>query len=140
MNIQLLKEYAKSSKSEHELQCYCVDWFRNKYPEIMIFAIPNGGKRPKKINKYGKKYSSESNKLKKEGVLKGIPDLFVAKSSVFSSGLFIEMKYAKNKLTDEQKEVHKYLQKAGYTVNVCYSLEQFIEAVETYLNNNKNLF
>ena len=55
---------------EHQLQVECVKWFRFQYPKLanLLFAIPNGGLRNIKV----------ATKLKAEGVLAGVPDLFLA--------------------------------------------------------------
>lgn len=58
------------------------------------------------------------------------------------AGLYIEMKYGKNKPTDHQKEWIKALKEQGYKVTVCYSgveatqeLESYLQGVHTILNN-----
>ena len=53
--------------SEETEQTIFVNWFRDNYPECIIFAIPNGGSRNLK----------EAVNLKKSGVLKGTPDLCI---------------------------------------------------------------
>ena len=40
-----------SLPSEHDEQAGFVQWFRAKWPRVMIFAIPNGGKRDIKTAK-----------------------------------------------------------------------------------------
>ena len=77
---------------EDNLQKACVTWFRLQYPDIVIFAIPNGGKRN----------VIEASKLKATGVLPGVADLFVMHSNIvfyentegyiMYHGLFIELK------------------------------------------------
>ena len=54
-----------------------VTWFRSRYPGVLIFAIPNGGKRSIRT----------ALTLKAEGVVPGVPDLFIPEWR-----LFIEMK------------------------------------------------
>lgn len=99
-------------------------WFRYKYPKAILYAIPNGGKRNLR----------EAVRLKASGVLKGVPDLCLAKAASGYHGLYIEMKHGKNKPTDEQDKVIATLKGEGYAVAVCYSLDGFIELVEGYLN------
>ena len=48
----------KTSHSEHSEQVGFVNWFRAKYPKVLIFAIPNGEKRS----------ISVATRLKAEGV------------------------------------------------------------------------
>lgn len=91
--------------SEHEEQKDLVN--RCKQENIFIFAIPNGV--------YLKKDFAQLNKLKAEGLVKGIPDLFVPKYK-----LFIEMKRRQGGVVSkEQLECHERLRNYGYTVVVA---------------------
>ena len=95
--------------SEHLEQAHLVMWFRRTYPDILIFAIPNGGMRSK----------SQAMKLKVEGVVPGIPDLFVPEWK-----LWIEMKKVKGgKISPEQQNMIDYLQSVGYSVIVGLGAE-----------------
>jgi hypothetical protein len=95
--------------SEHLEQARLVMWFRQTYPDTLIFAIPNGGLRSK----------SQAMQLKVEGVVPGIPDLFIPAWRVW-----IEMKKTKGgKVSNEQKEMIKYLQSVGYHVIVGFGAE-----------------
>ena len=60
----------KASASEHDLQVSCVNEFRLRNPRLrdLMIAIPNGGQRKNGI----------AGKLKAEGVVAGVPDLFFA--------------------------------------------------------------
>lgn len=110
---------------EHQLQCECIKWFRYQYNEYkdLLFAIPNGGKRNLQV----------AIKLKREGVISGVPDLFLAKPTKIYSGLFIEMKFGKNKPTENQIYQMELFKQNGYRVEVCYSFEQFVELIENYI-------
>lgn len=105
--------------SEHIEQVNFVKWFRLQYPSIMIFAIPNGGAR----------HAIVGAKLKAEGVLAGVPDLFVP-----SCNLWIEMKRVKaSYATPAQKDVHDYLLSVGHTVIIGYGAGDAIEKVSKFL-------
>ncbi len=68
----------------------------------MIFAIPNGEKRAISVAK----------RLKAEGVVRGVPDLYVP-----AWKLWIEMKRASGgRLSPDQKEMINYLESIGNTV------------------------
>lgn len=86
-----------------------MDWFRATFPSILIYAIPNGGKRS----------ITEAKRLKAEGVVPGIPDLHVP-----AWKLRIEMKRQKGgRVSTEQAEVIDYLQTVGDTCLVCAGFE-----------------
>ena len=92
----------KISPSEHSEQVGFINWFRAKYPDVLIFAIPNGEKRAISVAK----------RLKMEGVVRGIPDLFVPAWT-----LWIEMKRVSGgRLSTEQRQMIKYLEGIGHTV------------------------
>jgi hypothetical protein len=101
--------------SEHYEQVRFVGKFRIAYPGVMIFAIPNGGKRDK----------ITAMKLKNEGVLPGVPDLFIP-----AWRLFVEMKKVKGgALSKDQKEVIPEMEAIGYTVIVGYGSDDALEKV-----------
>jgi hypothetical protein len=81
-----------------------VNWFRAKYPKVLIFAIPNGEKRS----------ISVATRLKAEGVTRGIPDLYIP-----SCNLWVEMKRVTGgRLSPDQKKIISYLESVGHTVIV----------------------
>ena len=112
---------------ESKLQTACVTWFRLQYPNYLLFAIPNGGARNLITGAI----------MRREGVVSGVPDLFLAHANFFHYGLFIEMKSAKGKLSESQKNVIDKLQLVGYHVEICNSFESFKQTIENYLTNPK---
>ena len=95
----------KISPSEHSEQVGFINWFRAKYSQVLIFAIPNGEKRAISVAK----------RLKMEGVVRGVPDLFVP-----AWNLWIEMKRVSGgKLSPDQKQMIEYLEGARHTVIVA---------------------
>lgn len=99
-------------------------FIRAKYPEIdLMFHIPNGGSRNK----------LEAANLKKQGVKAGVPDLFLPVSRGGYHGLFIELKYGKNKPTEKQTEWLTNLNEQGYAVAVCYGCNEASEKILKYL-------
>lgn len=106
-------------RSEHEEQCLFVQWFRRTYPDVRVFAIPNGGARSLSVGA----------RLKAEGVSRGVPDLFVPEWR-----LFIEMKREKGGIISEYQESWKnYLEKNGYTVFVCNGFDKGKEMLRRWL-------
>lgn len=108
---------------EHKLQCACVRWLRLKYPNVLGFAIPNGGARS----------ALTGAMLKAEGVVAGVPDLMIAVPKGGHAGLFVEMKVKPNRPSREQKEIISKLEDAGYKVAICYAFEEFVKIVTEYL-------
>ncbi|NBT33836.1 MAG: VRR-NUC domain-containing protein [Rhodobacteraceae bacterium] len=98
-----------SVTSEHDEQVGFVLWFRSRFPGVLILAVPNGGKR----------HPGTARKLKAEGVVPGVPDLFVPEWS-----LWVEMKRAKGgRLSPDQREVIAYLESIGHSVIVGHGAE-----------------
>ena len=109
--------------SEHVEQSLFVQWFRRSYPNVLIFAIPNGGARSK----------ATAGKLKVEGVVPGIPDLFVPEWK-----LWIEMKRTKGgAVSDEQFGMIDYLQSVGYHVIVGKGAEHAKAQILEFLNEER---
>lgn len=99
-------------------------FIRAEYPEVdLMFHIPNGGSRNK----------LEAANLKRQGVKAGVPDLFLPVSRGGYHGLFIELKYGKNKPTEKQTEWLKNLNEQGYAVAVCYGCEEASKKILKYL-------
>jgi hypothetical protein len=114
---------------ETYIQQAFLQWLRLQHPEAskLAFSIPNGGKRD---GRYG-------NRLKREGMKKGALDLGIFKPKNGYHGLFIEFKSAKGRLTQEQAEIAKLLDKEGYCVRVCYSVDEAIGIAKEYLRDAK---
>lgn len=78
------------------------------YPMLnFVYHTPNGGYRDVRV----------AAKLKAMGVKAGVWDIFAP----IPTGLFIEMKTGKNKLTTHQAEFMNGLIDHGYKFAVCYS-------------------
>lgn len=88
-----------------------------------LFHIPNGGSRN----------FLEAKNLKMQGVKAGVPDLFLPLPNKNHHGLFIEMKYGKNKPTPYQKEWIDYLNSVGYLAVVCYGAEEALDILNKYV-------
>lgn len=109
--------------SEHVEQRNFVSWFRQNHRGVLIFAIPNGGYRSK----------TAANKFKLEGVVSGIPDLFVPAWS-----LWIEMKrQTGGRLSPTQKNIIQQLQAINHTALVCKGCDDAIKQVTEYVYNQK---
>ncbi len=109
--------YASSEDAEQEAVVEYCDLLH-----IPIVHIPNEGKRS----------LSYAARMKRMGLRSGFPDLFVTLARGGYHGLFIEMKYGKNKTTKEQKEWLELLSTEGYACAVCYNAAEAIKVIENY--------
>lgn len=114
--------------SEHQEQVNLFSWARiheTKHPKLKrMFAIPNGGLRNKLVAK----------KLKAEGVKAGVLDILLPVKTACFPGLFIEMKFGKNTLTDNQKVWKKWFEEEDFKTAVCYSWIEAVTVVVEYLD------
>lgn len=90
---------------------------------IPIFAVPNGGHRN----------AIEAAHLKRSGVKAGVPDLVIPLPNAEHHGLFVEMKYGKNKQTEKQKIWQRNLTALGYKAVVCYGYDAAVAVIEEYI-------
>jgi len=120
---------------ESKLQIECVKWFRLQYPQYasLLFAIPNGGKRN----------IITATIQKREGVLAGVADLFLAMphfkptaefDSIYS-GLFIEMKFGKGKQSDAQYAFENAVLGQCFAYELIYDFDTFKEKIEAYIQD-----
>lgn len=102
-----------------------INWVLPKYPELELFHhITNEGKRS----------VYEGARLKREGLLKGVPDLHLPVAHGDYSSLYIELKRSKGgRVSKEQEERFLQLRKAGNFVMICYGWEEAKEAIEYYI-------
>ena len=94
------------------------------HPECeWVFAIPNGGYRSK----------ATAVNLRAEGVKRGVWDIFVPYPRGKYHGMYIELKYGKNKLTPEQETFRPHCEAQGYKTYVAYSWFEAYTAIMDYL-------
>ena len=112
------KRKRKPRHLEESIQVACVKWFRLQYPNLVIFAVPNGGSR----NLY------EAKNMKESGTLAGVADLVIVGNG--GRVLFVEMKAGKNKQEDSQVLFQNKVEKLGHKYIICRSREQFMKEVD----------
>ena len=94
------------------------------HPECRwIFTTPNGGLRSK----------TTAVNLVREGLKKGAWDIFIPLARQGFHGMFIEMKYGKNKLTPEQAEFGEFVSEQGYKTFVSYNWQDAYNAIVEYM-------
>ena len=118
----------KHIESAHQAQV--VEWSRwafkanpSRYPMLnMLHCSLNGVKLS----------GTQAKVAKGQGMLSGVPDLFLPVPKNGYHGLFIEMKSEKGRVTENQ---HRFLTNAdsvGYKTVICYSAKEAISAIEAY--------
>lgn len=128
---------------ESNIQIACVNWFKLQYREIEshFFAVPNGGKRAKKVvkTKFGYKTTSvEGSILKQEGVKAGVADLLLLYPNEKFSFLAIEMKTKTGRQSENQKIWQKNVEKLGIGKYViCRNFDEFQNEIKNYLQSTK---
>lgn len=119
-------KYAK--RGEDTEQVKVIIWAEknvHNYPQLKwLHHIPNGGSRD----------SGEAIKLKQMGVKRGISDLHLPFPCGKYHGLYIEMKYGKNRTTKEQAEFLQDMKAAGHCVAVCHDAQAAVKLIESYIN------
>lgn len=119
--------YDNMQRSELTEQIKLFNWARTHVayvPELrLLHHIPNEGKRDGITGRL----------LKAAGLTAGVPDICLPVPKGTYSGLYIEMKYNKNKPTPEQQEFMQMLSEYGYKTAVCYSFEDAREVIRHYL-------
>ena len=111
--------------TEHFEQRELVRWFRQTWPGVRIFAIPNGGQRS----------IAAAGRLKAEGVSSGVPDLFIP-----AWGLWIEMKRIKGgSVSAEQKDWMAYLESVKYWCIVGKGADDAKTKISAFFNEHKDI-
>lgn len=111
--------------TEHEEQRELVRWFRQTWPGVRIFAIPNGGARSQ----------ATAGRLKAEGVSSGVPDLFIP-----AWGLWVEMKRSKGgSVSAEQKGWIAYLESVGFCCIVGKGAEAAKGQISAFFKQYKEI-
>lgn len=114
----------RSEATEQETLIVWCGWHEAKHPELkLLYHIPNGGSRNQ----------LEAANLKRQGVKAGVPDLCLPVARNGFHGLYIEMKYGRNKTTEKQEEWLDALKQQGYFTAVCYGAEEAEKVIAEYL-------
>lgn len=109
--------------SEHSEQSALITWFHTQYPNHLIFAVPNMGKRDYALASY----------LRAEGLTAGIPDLCIPMPRKNYHGLFIELKKPGGKKPNPNQQCWlEALTAQGYLATVAYGFEPAREIIREY--------
>lgn len=124
------KQTVRAEGSEHDEQVALFRWaevYSTQLPELrLMYAIPNGGKR----------HVAVAMKLKEEGQKSGVWDIHLPICRNDYIGLWIEMKYGKNTLTDNQKQWGAWMREEGHKTVVCYTWQVAARELVLYLGKD----
>lgn len=113
---------------EDEHQTALTNWarmMRTQYPALRLYHhIPNGGLRDKRT----------AARLIGQGVLIGVPDVFIPAARGDYHGIYIELKTGANKPTPKQNEFMSGAMAGGYYCAVCYGWPCAAAVIEDYLS------
>ena len=116
----------KHIESAHQAQV--IEWSKwayktGKYPMLnMLHCSLNGVKLS----------GTQAKVAKGQGMLSGVPDLFLPVPKNGYHGLFIEMKSEKGRVTENQHWFLTNAESVGYKTVICYSAKEAISAIEAY--------
>lgn len=102
--------------SEHDHQCAVIEWARlpsniARYPGLeLLHSSLNGVKLSK----------AQAGKAKAAGMLAGVYDLWLPVRRGPFTGMIIEMKYGRNKLTEQQEWFGGLMREQGWRVETVY--------------------
>jgi hypothetical protein len=110
--------------SERDEQIKLFQWIR-LHPNIKPYAlfIPNDGKRSPLLGAI----------YKRMGLRPGTSDIFIAIPNKTHHGLWIELKWRKNKATPAQLEFIEDMTRQGYAAHVIWGADDAIKQIEQYL-------
>lgn len=116
----------QTTGNEHSEQKALIQWFRLQYPRHSkcLWAIPNGGYR----------HIRTSIKLKEEGLLAGVSDLFLMIPKGIYHGMFIEMKTKTGRPQKNQKDFIMLAKSMGYEAVICYGFDDAKNCINQYFS------
>lgn len=116
-----------NKQNEYHAQCEVIQWkdsYVSVWPELFgLFAVPNGLRLS----------IGTAVKAKKQGLKKGVADLFLSVPRGGYHGLYIEMKDFGEKLKPEQEAWKSFVLGQGYYHVTCYGSLQAIQELKNYL-------
>lgn len=106
---------------EYIMQVQVCEWSRQN-TDLPFFATFN----ERKCN------PAEAERLRRGGRIAGVPDLIYFRSNKTHHGLYIELKFGKNKCSPAQISFHNRLVAEDYAVYVCYSSDEAILVIKNF--------
>ena len=116
---------------EDDIQSAFFDWVRlaqHKFPDLALMFHPANG---------GQRNIREAARLKKQGVISGVPDVMFPRSNSIFHGLAIEFKSKTGKLSKNQAEYIDMLILNNWSVHVCHDARAAVEIVKKYIGETQ---
>ena len=121
-----IKLKRRNAQPEAIEQAKVIAWARaneRNYPYLQLLHCSLNGVKMTK---------AQAGRAIAQGMLSGVPDLFLPVPKNGYHGLFIEMKYGSNKVTENQEKFLQNAANVGYAISVCYSANEAIKRIEDY--------
>ena len=114
---------------EDKLQIACKYWFDCQYPQyrLLLHHSPNEGLLMK--------HDRDGAKRKAMGMRAGFPDFIFLLPNKEYPYLALELKSAKGRQSEHQKEYQQAVEQAGGQYVVIRSLEEFMQTINHYLKS-----
>ena len=118
-----------ATPTEYQIHVTIMDWVRANQAQMpwlkLAFHCPNGELRNAVVAK----------RLKRMGVLPGIPDIMIPVDNGVFNGLGIEVKAKEGRLSPAQREVIDLLRAADWIVELVRSPDEGIAVITRYFRN-----
>lgn len=120
---------------ESKLQKAFVRWFRMQYPKYrkLLFSSLNGVV----LKGTPEQRARTWNRLKEEGAVTGVADLFLSIPSGDLSGLYIETKTPRGRQSASQKEFEADVTEMGYGYVMPREFEEAVNIIQNYLKSGE---
>lgn len=119
--------YYRFFGEEDRLQAAACQFINLQYPNVLWCHVPNEGKRTK----------YEQFKALAFGIKAGVSDIMIYEPNRFYNGLCIELKAKKGTTTQNQKDFLKEIEKRGWKIAICRSIDEVIIMLESYFSISK---
>ena len=123
----MVNGFYKYLTGEDHLQHSVINYLRMQYPKALWAHVPNEGRRS----------PFERFKFKHLGGKSGIPDLMIFTPNDYYNGLAIELKYKKNKPTENQRVWLIQLEDNKWKSIWLNDYDLCVEAIDKYFSNEK---
>jgi hypothetical protein len=113
-------------QTEHQEQAIVIQWadLTGDVELALLHAIPNAARRSWAL----------ARTMKAEGLRSGVPDLCLPVPRRPYHGLYIEMKREGGSISGAQEGWIRALRARRYCVEICYSADDAIRSIKSYLN------